>query len=411
MNFNLTNYTHSVFNNCRLARLMPNNIQITGYTNGMKNQLKLIAILLVTVGVFTSCRTLIYNTPDLSDYNIFPYRVIKNSPESIFYFSKSDTSHNLGKVIYTSYSSLLPNDVSLDDYVEGSKTAALIIIRNDTIIYEKYNKKYQESSVFNTFSVTKSFITTLVGIAIDEGKIKNVDQSITDYIPELLDKEGFSKITIRHLLNHNSGIKFTDARYNPFSDNARYYYTRNLRKLVLKAELYERPGVETHYSSVNTQLLALILERATGTTLSSYLQEKLWQRIGMQYEATWSVDNKRENSFEKGFSCLNCTAIDLAKLGRLYLNTGICDHKQILSQSFINEATKRAKTDGSCLDFHYNFRLGPKQYSSYYARGLYGQLIYVYPKENIIIVRVGEKDLKYNPQFIDHVVLEIIDQI
>jgi len=377
----------------------------------MNNLLKHIAIVLAIVVVITSCRTLIYNTPDLSDYKIFPYRVIKNTPESIFHFSKTDTSHNLGKVIYTNYNSLLPNDVNLDDYVEGSKTAALIIIRNDTIIYEKYNNKYQESSIFNTFSVTKAFIATLVGIAIDEGKIKNVDQSITDYIPELLDKEGFSEITIRHLLNHNSGINFSDARYNPFSDNAKYYYSTNLRKLVLKAELYTTPGVETHYSSVNSQLLALILERATGTTLSSYLQEKIWQSIGMQYEATWSLDNKRENSFEKGFSCLNCTAIDLAKLGRLYLNNGVWDNKQILSQRFINEATKRDSTEGSCLDFHYNFRLGPKQYGSYYARGLYGQLIYVYPKENIIIVRVGEADFKYNPQFIDHVVLEIIDQI
>lgn len=369
------------------------------------------AILLVLACLITSCQTLIYNTPDLSDYKIFPYRTIKNSPESIFYFSKSETSLNLGKVIYTSYTSLLPNDVHLDDYVEGSKTAALIIIRNDTILYEKYNKNYQESSIFNTFSVTKAFITTMVGVAIDEGMIMSVDQSITDYIPELFEKEGFSEITIRHLLDHTSGIKFSDAKYNPFSDNARYYYTKNLRKLVLKAELYESPGVETHYSSVNVQLLALILERATNTTLSSFLQEKIWQRIGMQYDATWSLDNKGKESFEKGFSCLNCTAIDLAKLGRLYLNNGVLDNKQILPQSFINDATKRGIADGSCLDFHYNFRLGPKQYGSYYVRGLYGQLIYIYPKENIIIVRVGEKDLKYNPQFIDHVVLEIIDQI
>jgi CubicO group peptidase (beta-lactamase class C family) len=373
--------------------------------------LKHIAIILASVGVITSCRTLIYNTPGLFDQNIFPYRTIKNSPESIFYFSASDSSCNLGKAIYTNYNSLLPNDKSLDEYVDGSKTAALIIIRNDTIIYERYSEKYKESSIFNTFSVTKAFVTTLVGIAIEEGKIKHVDQPMTDYIPELLDKEGFSEITIRHLLNHNTGIKFSEGKYNPLSDNARYYYSRNLRKLVLKAELYNSPGTETHYSSVNSQLLALILERATGTTLSSYLQEKIWQRIGMQYEATWSVDNKRKNSFEKGFSCLNCSAIDLAKLGRLYLNNGVYDNNQILSQHFINEATQRGTTEGSSLDFHYNFNLGPKQYGSFYTRGLFGQLIYIYPKENIIIVRVDEPHFNYNPQFLDHVVLEIIDQI
>ena len=377
----------------------------------MNIQLKHIAIALAIVGLLSSCRALIYNTPDLSDNNIFPYRIIKNSPDSIFYFPKSHNLHDIGKEIYTNYNSLLPNVVSLDDYVEVSKTAALIVIRNDTILYEKYNKKYLESSIFNTFSVTKAFITTLVGIALNEEMIRNVDQSITDFIPELLEKEGFSEITVRHLLDHTSGIKFSDAKYNPFSDNARYYYTKNLRKLVLKAELDNSPGVETHYSSVNVQLLALILERATNTTVSSYLQNKIWQRIGMQYDATWSLDNKGKGSFEKGFSCFNCTAIDLAKLGRLYLNNGVYNNNQILPQSFINEATKRGTSDGSCLDFHYNFKLGPKQYGSYYTRGLYGQLIYIYPKEQIIIVRVGEKDLKYNPQFIDHVVLEIIDQI
>jgi len=377
----------------------------------MHSHLKQITIILVVVAIISSCRAVIYNIPNLSDYKIFPYRVIKNSPESIFYFSKSDTTHNLGNIIFANNRTLWPDVVTLDDYIEGSKTAAFIIIRNDTIIYEKYKKKYQENSIFNTFSVTKVFITTLVGNAIDEGMIKSVDQAITEYIPELLKIEGFSEITIRHLLNHTSGIKFSDSKFNPLSDDARYYYGRNLRKLVLKAELYESPGVEIHYSSANVQLLALILERSTGTTLSSYLQEKIWQRIGMQYQAIWSIDNKRENSIEKGFSCLNCTAIDLAKLGRLYLNNGVWDNQQILSQSFIYEATKRDTSNGSALNFQYNFRLGPKQYGSYYSRGLYGQLIYIYPKENIIIVRVGEADLNYNPQFINHIVLQIIDQI
>jgi CubicO group peptidase (beta-lactamase class C family) len=376
----------------------------------VRDQIIHITIILAIGAVVSSC-AVIYNIPELSDYKIFPYRVIKNSPESIFYFSRADTLNDQGKVILISNNKLLPHVVTLDDYIEGSKTAAFIIIRNDTIIYEKYNKKYQENSIFNTFSVTKIFITTLVGIAIEEGMIKSVNESITEYIPELLKKQGFSEITIRHLLNHTSGIKFSNSRFNPFSDNARYYYGHNLRKLVLKAELNKRPGTETNYSSVNVQLLALILERATGTSLSSYLQDKIWQRIGMQNQATWSMDNKRKNSIEKGFSCLNCTAIDLAKLGKLYLNNGVWNNQQILSQNFIYEATKRDTTGGSNWNFQYNFRLGPKEYDSYYSRGLFGQLIYIYPKKNIIIIRTGEADLKYNPQFIDHILLQIIDQI
>ena len=377
----------------------------------MHNHLKHIIIILTITAIVTSCRSLIYNIPGISDYKIFPSRDVKNSPDSVFYFSKADTVKDLGKVIFTHFNKLLPNVKPLDDYMDGSKTAAFLIIRNDTILYSRYNENYQENSIFNIFSVTKIFITTLVGIAIDEGLIKNIDQHVTDYIPELLEIRGFDKITIRHLLLHTSGIKFSYSRFNPFSDNSRYYYSRDLRKLVLKSELSENPGTETHYSSVNVQLLAMILEKATGTTVSSFLQEKIWQSIGMQYNATWSLDNKGGKAIEKGFSCLNCTAIDLAKLGRVYLKNGIFDDKQILSQRFIQEATKRDTTFGSSWNFQYNFILGPEEYGSYFARGLYGQLMYIYPKKNVIIVRIGEADLKYNPDFLNDIVLEILDQI
>jgi CubicO group peptidase (beta-lactamase class C family) len=358
-----------------------------------------------------SCRALYYNIPDITDYKIFPYRTIKHSPETIYYFSKSDNPNYLGKEVVANNNYLLPDVVPLDEYIQESKTAAFIIIRNDSIIYEKYNKDYQENSIFNIFSITKVFITTLVGIAIDEGLIVSVDQAITDYLPEFSAKEGFNEITIRHLLLHTSGIKFSDSKYNPFSDNVQYYYGRNLRKLALNSELYERPGIETHYSSVNFQLLGLILERATNTSLSNYLQEKVWQKIGMQYDATWNIDNKGKNPIEKSFSCLNCTAIDLAKLGRLYINNGIWDKHEVLSQKYIYEATRRDTTNGSCWNFQYNFIPGPAQYNSYYASGLFGQLIFIYPDENIIIVRVGEADLNYNPQFIKQNVVRIIDQI
>ncbi|MBL7111954.1 MAG: beta-lactamase family protein, partial [Bacteroidales bacterium] len=167
---------------------------------------------------------MIYNIPDISDYKIFPYRIIKHSPESIYYFERTEPSNESGKVILVNNHKFLPNVVTLDDYITESKTAAFLIIRNDTVLYEKYNKDYRENSIFNTFSVTKVFITTLIGIAIDEGIIKSVDQVVTEYIPELLEINGFDKITIRQLLLQTSGIKFSNSRNGPFSDNAKYYY-------------------------------------------------------------------------------------------------------------------------------------------------------------------------------------------
>ena len=119
----------------------------------MHKLLKHRTIILVTIIVVSSCRTVFYNIPNISDYKIFPHRIIKNAPQSVFYFSKSDNIENLGKLIFTDNHTLWINVVTLDEYVEGSRTAAFIIIRNDTIIYEKYNKKYQENSIFNIFSV------------------------------------------------------------------------------------------------------------------------------------------------------------------------------------------------------------------------------------------------------------------
>ena len=367
--------------------------------------------ILALVALVSSCRVLIYNVPDISDEKIFPYRVIKNTPDSVFFFKKSKEASDFGKRIFVCHNILVPDVITLDEYIETSKTAALLVIRDDTVLYEKYAGKYSEGSTFNIFSVTKIFITTLVGIAINEGKIKSVDQAITDFIPELSGNKGFSDITIRHLLLHTSGIQSSESRFNPFSDNARYYYGRHLRKLVLKSELSESPGLETHYCSANVQLLAMILERATGVTLSTYLQDKIWKRIGMQYEATWSLDNKGKDPIEKAFSNINCTAIDLVKIGKLYLNYGSWDGDQILTKDFICEATCRDTTDGSCWDFQYNIRFDPMQYDYYYSRGLYGQLIFIYPEKNIIIVRVGEADLKYNPDFMNRIILQIVDQI
>lgn len=131
----------------------------------------------------------------------------------------------------------------------------------------------------------------------------------------------------------------------------------------------------------------------------------------MQYDATWNIDFERKNPVEKSFACLNCTAIDMAKLGRLYMNHGMWDNQRILSREFIKEATCTDASDGSCRNFQYNFRPGPTQYDTYYASGLFGQLIFIYPGENIIVVRIGESDLNYNPQFIRQNVVQIIDQI
>jgi len=368
----------------------------------------LILLLLLAI---TSCRALIYNIPDISDHKIFPYRIIENCPDSVFYFESTHEDRSLGKKIFTNHNELLPDAITLDEYINNSKAVAFLIIRDDTVLYQKYKEPYDESSIFNTFSVTKIFITTLIGIAIREGYIESINQHAAEYIPELAGIDPFNKLTIRHLLLHTSGICFSDIRFSPFSDNSSYYYGRNLRKLVMKVEFCTDPGKEIHYSSANMQLLGLILERATGKSPSSYLEDNIWKPLGMKYPATWSLDNNGFHSFERCFSGINCTATDMARLGRLYLKEGTYNKKQIIPKEYFYDCISRDTTDGSSWNFQYNLKFSPKEYESFYSSGLFGQLIYICPKKNLIIVRVGKKDLKYNPQFLINNIIQIIDQI
>ena len=198
---------------------------------------------------------------------------------------------------------------------------------------------------------------------------------------------------------------------NPSSDDARLYYGRHLRNQMLSFKVKEPPGLHFNYQSENYQLLGLVIERATGGTLSTYLQEKIWKPLGMENNAFWSVDNKGAQGIEKAFCCLNATTRDFAKLGRLYLNKGNWNGVQVVPENWIEEAIHGNTANGAKLNFQYNWIEGPKKYGSYYATGLYGQYIYVYPEKNIIIARFGRENLNYNPPYWKSVFLQIIDQL
>ncbi len=366
-----------------------------------------ICILLIA---FSACRALYYNIPDLSDNEIFPYREIRHDKDNQFTFKTAAGSLSYGEKIFVDDKPLGAKLVNLNQFCDLTKTAAYLIIRNDTLIYEYYGDGYGKSKICNSFSVTKAFLSTLIGIAIDESKIISVTDSVSRYVSEFKGSD-VGNIKIRCLLKHTSGIEFKDNNLNPFSDNAQYYYGKNLRKEIHNLKLKQEPGKVYNYNSANSQLLALVLERAIDTTLSSYLEQKIWTKIGMEYDATWSMDKKGSEGMEKAFTGLNATAIDLAKLGRLYLHNGVYEQDTVLSKSFIREATKRDLSDGGRRDYQFNFALGPELYHSFFAIGLYGQLIYVYPEKKVIIVRLVESDIHYNPPFIYENTIQVIDQL
>ena len=351
-----------------------------------KNQLIVLTfILLITLNSCKIARFVIYNFADIKDYKKFPSRSIESGAIK-FQFPIAKKG-------------LVPKELTIKDknyvfekYLENNNTVAFLIIKNDTIQYEKYWDKYNAESIVPSFSMAKSITSILIGCAIDDKLIKSVNEPITNYIPELK-KNGFEKITIEHLLQMTSGLKFNESYFNPFGDAATFYYGTNLRKSIVKMKLKSEPGKQFEYVSGNSQILGLVLERALkNKTISSYLQEKLWKPLEMEYDASWSLDNKN-NSLEKTFCCINARARDYAKIGRLYLNKGKWNNKQIVSEEWVTQSTKIDVTNGSAWYYQYQWWL-PTKTGDFMAEGILGQYIYVNPKKNLIIVRLGKNEGK-----------------
>jgi CubicO group peptidase (beta-lactamase class C family) len=210
---------------------------------------------------------------------------------------------------------------------------AFLVIRNDSILYQWYRPGRDASMIVPSFSMAKSYVSALVGIAIGEGAIKNAGEPITNYL-DYLDKNKFSKITIQHLLDMQSGLHSIENYYNPFGDVAKYYYGRKLKKYTRRLKIKEEPGKNFEYISLNTQLLGLIVEKATGKSLTEYLQEKIWSQIGTEFDAGWSIDSKKYHT-EKAFCCINARARDFAKFGRLYLRKGNWNGRQIVPEAWV----------------------------------------------------------------------------
>jgi CubicO group peptidase (beta-lactamase class C family) len=287
-----------------------------------------------------------------------------------------------------------PNIPDLDSFLADTGTQAFLVIQDDAIIYERYFMGYQRDSLVTSFSVAKSFDSALIGIAIQEGYIKSVYDSITDYLPELAQRDPrFKDIQIRHLLMMASGLKYVDNRFLlPEDDNLTYGFD-DLRHLALtETNVANQPGIGFLYNNYHPLLLGMILERATGMPVTTYLQQKIWTPLGMEFDGSWSLDSER-SGFEKMESGINARAIDFAKLGRLYLNQGSWNGTQVVPADWVAASTA---DNGLIKDapIYYGYmwwgeKCNPNS-QDYLAMGNYGQYIYVAPAKGLIIVRNAE---------------------
>tara|TARA_Y100000385_G_scaffold30489_2_gene28751 strand:+ start:1780 stop:2928 length:1149 start_codon:yes stop_codon:yes gene_type:complete len=272
------------------------------------------------------------------------------------------------------------------------ETFAFLVIINDSITYEEYWHGYSEDSASNSFSMSKSHISTLTGVAIKDNII-NIDDKVCDFLPEYCGKTE-KNLTIKNLLTMSSGLNWNESYYNPLGKIAEAYYGNNLKKLVMNLKVIEPPGKVFKYYSCNTQLLAFILESVTGKSINEYASEKLWIPMGAKHPALWNTDKKEGD--EKAFCCINSNARDFARIGKLYMNNGNWNGIQIIDSSYALQATSAAdlldKDGNKNLNYGYQFWItNYKDLDIYYARGLWGQYVICIPDKDMIIVRLGRK--------------------
>jgi CubicO group peptidase (beta-lactamase class C family) len=360
--------------------------------------LLLLALVVVVVGYLSApnfylTRTIIWGESDYKDLERFPARTIHNAPP-VSRFDKLPADN-----LYASQIEAIGRDSSngsFDRYLEASGTTAFLVVHDDKLLYERYFNGYDQRSVNTSFSMAKSFASALVGLAIDEGYIKSIDEPITNYLPELLKKDKrFKSITIRHLLTMSSGIKYEEGATLPWSeaaDDTKTYYSTDLRELALNCQIEGTPGQYFEYNNYNPLLVGMILEQATGTHVSRYLQEKLWKPMGMEADGSWSLDSK-EDGFEKMESGVNARARDFARFGMLFAKEGNWRGKQLISRVWVEESTRPDTSADPSRDYQFFWWVNtPNGKNHFSAQGNYGQYIYVAPEKDLVIVRLGKEE-------------------
>src|SRR5215218_3636068 len=355
--------------------------------------LVIVVVAYVLAPNFYLTRTIFWRESDYRDLEKFPARTIHNAPP-VFRFDKLPADNPYASQI-EAIASDSSNGESLEDYLNASGTTALLVIHDDKLLYERYFNGYDETSLNTSFSMAKSFASALVGIAIDKERIKSVNEPITNYIPELLEKdERFKSITIRHLLTMSSGIKYEEGGDLPWSeeaDDTKTYYSTDLRELALEnCRIEGKPGEYFEYNNYNPLLVGMILERATGMHVSRFMEEELWKPMGMEADGSWSLDST-SSGFEKMESGVNARARDFARFGMLFAEEGNWEGVQLISRGWVEESTRPDATTDPSQDYQYFWWVNtPDGKNHFSAQGNYGQYIYVAPEKNLVIVRLGK---------------------
>lgn len=318
-----------------------------------------------------------HTTAYLNDYTVFDNRIIEKGDPQPW-------------PLHRDYNKVNPTE-KLQALHKEMGTIAFAIIKNDSIWYEQYYESYDKNSKSNSFSMAKSMVSAMLGKAITEGKIKSLDQPVSDFFPEF--SEGMAaRLTVGDLSSMSSGLNWDESYYSPFSITTRAYFDDDLRDIILGLKVVEEPGQSYKYLSGNTELLAMVLEKATGQTLSAYLSDNFWKPLGAENDALWQLDSEKYG-MEKAYCCVAGNARDFARFGKLYKDHGKWNGKQLLDSAFIARSVTPRFPDTP--QYGYGFWLSNyKNKDIFYMRGHLGQYVIVIPEDDLIIVRLGHRKAK-----------------
>jgi CubicO group peptidase (beta-lactamase class C family) len=323
--------------------------------------------------------------------SFFPYNSAKAS-ENPYLFPVSTTRISLPNQFFAGDSL-----INTKDFLDFTLTDGFMILSNDTIVYESYSNGFIETDLHISWSMSKSVISALFGIAISEGKIGSIEEKVTDYLPELTGT-GYDDVRIKDVLQMSSGVGFNEDYGDFFSDinrMGRYIALgKSMDEFASSLTRARTPGTFNHYVSIDTHVLGMILKKSTGKELATYMEEKLWNPLGAESEARWIVDDR---GMEFALGGLNITLRDYARLGKLYLDSGRWNGKQIVPEDWVlasltPDAPHLMPGDNpySSSDTGYGFQWWVPESSEgeFLARGIYNQFIYVNPTHKIVIIQL-----------------------
>ena len=290
-----------------------------------------------------------------------------------------------------------PKKVS--EWIKSTDTTGIIVLKDGEIIFENYFDGNDKLTHAIVFSVSKSFVSFLIGVALEEGKITSLNDPVDKYAT-LLKGSGYEGVSIKHVLQMSSGIQFTEDYDDLKSDIVKLsaaFAVGSLDKFIASLKNEKTPGSYNKYISADTQVLGMVLKGSTKKSLTDYMQEKLWSKLGAENNAEWLTDKK---GIELALGGLNATVRDLAKFGMLYLNEGRnYKGEQLVSSDWVKASVtpdaphlmpgRDNPASDWLLGYGYQWWIPEIPEGDYAAIGIYGQFIYVHPEYNVVIAKTS----------------------